>query len=185
MRERSIQLHFGRDNRARNSVKEDLGCCPAELALDTTLRLPGEMTSDSQDQIPIYPSSYSARLKDHFRSVLPTPTLLNNKPTHIHKDLSTCPFVFVQVDTVKKPLQPPYDGPYKVLKRTDILSLTIMEPRIPSTIWSSKDTIPSSPITTILSQRYFKPFSSSTCLTSTQTLLDPLRLKSHLHLSTG
>nr|CDS35272.1 gag pol polyprotein [Hymenolepis microstoma] len=34
-----------------------------------------------------------------------------------HKDLSTYPFVFVRVDTVKKPLQLAYDGAYKVLKR--------------------------------------------------------------------
>nr|CDS25374.1 gag pol polyprotein [Hymenolepis microstoma] len=90
----------------RNTVKEDLGCCPAELVLGTTIRLPGEMFANSQDQTLIDPSSYSPHLKEHFRSILPTPT-----------HLSTCPFVFVRVDTVKKPLQRPYDGPYKVLKR--------------------------------------------------------------------
>ncbi|VDN96356.1 unnamed protein product [Rodentolepis nana] len=36
---------------------------------------------------------------------------------NILKDLSTCPFVFVRVDSEKRPLQPPYEGPYKVLKR--------------------------------------------------------------------
>nr|CUU99968.1 hypothetical transcript [Hymenolepis microstoma] len=42
---------------------------------------------------------------------------LNSKSTYIHKDLSTSPSVFVRVDTVKKRLQPQYDGPYKVLQR--------------------------------------------------------------------
>nr|CDS28247.1 gag pol polyprotein [Hymenolepis microstoma] len=92
----------------RSTVKEDLGYCPAELVLDTTLRLPREMISDSQDRAPIDPSSYSVQLIDLFRSVLPAPTRLNN--TCIHKDLSTCPFVFVRVDTTT------YDRPYKVLK---------------------------------------------------------------------
>nr|CDS32283.1 gag pol polyprotein [Hymenolepis microstoma] len=77
----------------RSTVKEDLGCCLVELVLRTTLRLPG------------------------FRSVLQTPARSNDKPTQTLKDLSTCPFTFVRMDTVKKPLQPPYDGPYKVLKR--------------------------------------------------------------------
>nr|CDS33813.1 gag pol polyprotein [Hymenolepis microstoma] len=75
------------------------------------------MICDAQDRAPVDPSSYSARLREHFRSVLPTPPRRTSKPTYIHKDLSTSPFVFVRVDTVKKPLQPPYDGPYKVLQR--------------------------------------------------------------------
>ena len=46
----------------------------------------------------------------------PVPTLLNYRPSQIPKDLSTCPFVFVRVDSVRKPLQPPYDSPFKVLE---------------------------------------------------------------------
>nr|CUU98826.1 hypothetical transcript [Hymenolepis microstoma] len=77
----------------RSTVKEDLGCCPAELVLGTPLRLPGEMICESQ---------YRAS---------------DSKPTYIYKDLSTSPFVFVRADAVKKPLQSSYDGPYKVLQR--------------------------------------------------------------------
>ena len=33
--------------------------------------------------------------------------------------LSTCPYVFVRHNAVRKPLQVLYDGPYKVLKRSD------------------------------------------------------------------
>nr|CDS31407.1 gag pol polyprotein [Hymenolepis microstoma] len=79
----------------RSTVKEDLGCCPAELVFGTTIRLPGEMLAYSQDRTLTDPAS----------------------STHIPKDLSSCPFVFVRVDTVKRPLQPLYDGPYKVLQR--------------------------------------------------------------------
>ncbi|CAH8497046.1 unnamed protein product [Dicrocoelium dendriticum] len=32
----------------RNTIKEDIGCCPAELVFGTTLRLPGEMVLDSR-----------------------------------------------------------------------------------------------------------------------------------------
>nr|CDS35258.1 gag pol polyprotein [Hymenolepis microstoma] len=101
----------------RSTVKEDLGCCPAELILGTTIRLPGEMFAHSQDRILTDPSSYSTHLKEHFRSIHPAPTRSNDRPTHIHKDFSSCPFVFVRVETVKKHLQPPYDVPYKVFQR--------------------------------------------------------------------
>nr|CDS30148.1 gag pol polyprotein [Hymenolepis microstoma] len=41
----------------------------------------------------------------------------DSKPTYTHKDLYVSPFVLVRADAVKKPLQPPYDGPYKVFQR--------------------------------------------------------------------
>nr|CUU00350.1 hypothetical transcript [Hymenolepis microstoma] len=101
----------------RSTVKEDLGCCSAELVLGTPLRLPEETICESQYRVSVEPSSYAIRLKEHFRSVLPTPTCQDSKPTYIHKDLSISPFVSVRADAVKKPLQPPYGGSYKVLQR--------------------------------------------------------------------
>ena len=41
------------------------------------------------------------------------------KKSHVHNDLRTCLYVFMRNDTVKKPLQPPYDGPFQVLHRND------------------------------------------------------------------
>ncbi|VUZ52706.1 unnamed protein product [Hymenolepis diminuta] len=32
----------------RNTIKEDLGCCPTEFVFGATLRLPGEMILDSK-----------------------------------------------------------------------------------------------------------------------------------------
>ncbi|UYV68175.1 K02A2.6-like, partial [Cordylochernes scorpioides] len=37
----------------------------------------------------------------------------------VHKDLKTCSHVFIMTDRVKKPLEPPYEGPFPVLDRTD------------------------------------------------------------------
>lgn len=57
------------------------------------------------------------------RELRPTPTAHHNKAKiFISKDLSTCTHVFVCCDHVKKPLEPPYRGPYKIIDRlTDIL----------------------------------------------------------------
>ena len=41
------------------------------------------------------------------------------RKTYISKDLATSTHVFVRHDAVRKPLQPPYDGPYRVLKRAE------------------------------------------------------------------
>ena len=43
----------------------------------------------------------------------------SQRKTHMGADLSTSTFVFVRHDAIKRPLQPPYDGPYKVLQRTN------------------------------------------------------------------
>ena len=37
--------------------------------------------------------------------------------TYVSKELSTCTHVFVHNDAVRKPLQPPYEGPFRVIDR--------------------------------------------------------------------
>ena len=48
----------------------------------------------------------------------PTPGTSHDKPlVYFPKHLKQAPYVFIRVDKVKKPLESPYDGPYKVLER--------------------------------------------------------------------
>ena len=46
-----------------------------------------------------------------------TPTRAQQGATYVPKDLFESSFVFIRDDTVRKPLQQPYKGPFKVLKR--------------------------------------------------------------------
>ncbi|GIY86993.1 uncharacterized protein CEXT_700871 [Caerostris extrusa] len=48
-----------------------------------------------------------------------TPRQQAHRAVFISKDLSTCSHVFVGSDTIKKGLQPPYEGPFQVLSRSE------------------------------------------------------------------
>ena len=65
----------------------------------------------------------SLRLCDHSPETFqihPTiPTQTHSADSNLSPGLSTATHVFVQHDTVHKPCQPPYDGLYSVVKRTD------------------------------------------------------------------
>ena len=103
----------------RTAIKEDLQCTTAELVYGTKLRLPGEffspsVVSDSPDEI------FITRLKQYMSKLQPVPPR-THFPTHtpfVSRSLAASSHVFVRRDSVKKPLQSPYDGPFKVVSRT-------------------------------------------------------------------
>ena len=65
------------------------------------------------------PTSFLLRLRDTMRQLKAAP-VRSHTPRNIHiHDLSQCTHVFVRKDRVRHPLESPYDGPYKVLDRTD------------------------------------------------------------------
>lgn len=101
----------------RTAFKEDLGCTCAELVYGTMLRLPGEFFTDTH--MPIEHGPYVTQLKSTMQRLKAVPPRQpRRRKTHVSDDLSMCPYVFVRHDAVRKPLQPPYDGPYRVLKRS-------------------------------------------------------------------
>lgn len=105
----------------RATLRTDAGVSPAELTYGYNLRLPGDFFNTS---IPTTTSDYSYinKIREAIELNRPqTATTHHNskQPLFIHKDLQDCSHVFVRVDAIKKPLQPPYEGPYRVIKRTD------------------------------------------------------------------
>ena len=103
----------------RTTVKFDLGCCASELVYGTTIRLPGQFVAPSQTSSCADLSDYVDRLKQQMQDLRAQPPRVSQRQSQVHPDLSTCTHVFVRHDAVRKPLQPPYDGPFQILRRSD------------------------------------------------------------------
>jgi hypothetical protein len=101
----------------RSTVKADLGCSSAELVYGTTLKLPGDFVQprDSFDMTDT--SDLVQRLRRAIANFVFTPARHQTKDYYVPKDLLTSSHVLVRVDSVKKPLTPPYEGPFEVIKR--------------------------------------------------------------------
>ena len=105
--------------RIRSALKEDIDFTAAELVYGTTLRLPGEFFTTSKDD-GSDPATYVTCLKSTMRTLKAAPTRQTLRPNvHVSNTLSSSSHVFFRNDAVKKPLQQPYNGPYKVLKCSD------------------------------------------------------------------
>ena len=109
-----ILLHF------RTTLKPILGCSPAQLVYGTTLRIPGEFlhTSTTVTSAPVYVQELQLLMQ-----ALQPPSVDHHLSTasstgYVPSALQQASHVFVRHDAVRKPLQPPYDGPYAVLERT-------------------------------------------------------------------
>lgn len=101
----------------RSILKEDLGCTPAELLYGIPIRLPGELMEQKTHH-----QSAGSEFVDRLReSIARLPRILasthGSVRIYVPKELATCHYAFVRTDAVKHTLQPPYEGPYKIMKR--------------------------------------------------------------------
>ena len=100
-------------------LKEDLRCTTAELVYGTTLRLPGEFIDTKRTDTLPDSHAYLSRLRHTMQQLRPISTSHHTHRTpHVSKDLSSCTHVFIHHDALHKSLQPPYDGPFEVVKRS-------------------------------------------------------------------
>ncbi|GFS54592.1 uncharacterized protein TNIN_131241 [Trichonephila inaurata madagascariensis] len=95
----------------------DFEATPAELLYGESIRLPCDFFEDTLFQPQ---SEFVQTLKATIKDFKPVPFLYHNKQKpFIFKDLKDCSHVFIHTDSVRRSLQPPYHGPYKVIKRPD------------------------------------------------------------------
>nr|VZI04584.1 unnamed protein product [Spirometra erinaceieuropaei] len=106
-------VHFG----IRSALKPDLDCSAAELVFGATVRLPGEMISPTPKGAAEGPTNLLHRLRQFMRTLSPVPPRPSASPSYLKKDLATCSNVYLRCDRVCRPLEPPYDGPFRVISR--------------------------------------------------------------------
>nr|VZI10129.1 unnamed protein product [Spirometra erinaceieuropaei] len=101
----------------RSSLKPNLDCSAAELVLGATIRLPSQMISPTRRVAVENPTSLLHRLRQFMRTlspVLPRPSV---SESYLEKDLATCSHTYLRCDQVCRPLEPSYDGPFRVISR--------------------------------------------------------------------
>ncbi|BHF64509.1 hypothetical protein SprV_0200751400 [Sparganum proliferum] len=101
----------------RAELKSDLDCSAAELIFGSTLRLPGEMVTPTSRGAEETPENFVHRLRQFMRSLSPVPPRAPSTEPYVEKGLANCTHVFVQCDRVRKSLESPYEGPFRVLAR--------------------------------------------------------------------
>lgn len=120
----------------RSALKEDLECSSAELVYGEPLRLPGEFLIASPPNTTDNVNDFVTVLRAKMANLRPIPASRHTRPTSfIFKDLQDASHVLLRDDTVRRALQPPYTGPYKVISRTDkLLDIDMAGKRVTVTI---------------------------------------------------
>lgn len=103
----------------RAAPRTDNQVSASQLTFGRSTRLPADFFEENNN-IRNFDYNYVNQLRQAILSLKPTPTSHgNNRRIFVHPDLKTCEQVFIRCDATKKPLKPAYEGPYRVLKRTD------------------------------------------------------------------
>lgn len=100
----------------RTALKEDLQVSPAELVFGVTLRIPGDFFAVPERTIS--QTVYARELRQLFRALKPAPA--SNHSSHkpfVYPDLQSCTHVFCRLEKIRKPLDQPYTGPHRVIRR--------------------------------------------------------------------
>ncbi|BHF78866.1 hypothetical protein SprV_0602198300 [Sparganum proliferum] len=101
----------------RSSLRSDLHCSAAELVFGVTVRLPGQMISPTPRVAVEDPTNLLHRLRQFLRILSPVPPRPSVSESYLEKDLATCSHVYLRCDRVRRPLEQPYDGPFRVISR--------------------------------------------------------------------
>lgn len=106
----------------RASIREDSLSSPAEMVFGAPFRLPGIIFD--QGLVPDVGvgqgvDEFVESLRRNLASVLPLPVFFHSdKPGSVPKSLLSAKSVFLRVDAVRRPLEPPYEGPFQVIRRS-------------------------------------------------------------------
>lgn len=103
----------------RASLRDDTQISAAELVYGEVLRLPGDFFQPSTQDISEN-ESFLKELRQKISNLCAVPRReVRQGKIFVHAGLKDCTHVFVRDDKVKKPLTPPYFGPFKVIERSE------------------------------------------------------------------
>ncbi|KAK4311132.1 hypothetical protein Pmani_017334 [Petrolisthes manimaculis] len=103
----------------RAAVKEDLQCSPAELVYGESLRLPGEFCGDFVKDGVIGENEFLDTLRSTVSRFLAFPPRTpDNQRCFVPSALDSAEYVWVRQDGHRRPLQRPYNGPFKVISKS-------------------------------------------------------------------
>lgn len=110
----------------RTRIITDTDVSPAEMVYGSSLALPGELIIDTQQLSD--ESDWITLFRNKMNSTKPVVTgCHSSNKIYINNQLKTCQYVFLRYDAVKKPLQPPYTGPHKVVSRNGKIFKILVE----------------------------------------------------------
>ncbi len=102
----------------RAAPREDNGSTPAQEVFGTPLILPGQFLDSPEIPPKIFLEQFSKTLSTAEHSATRHNTAAHRPPPQLPDDLARAPTVFVRRDGHVLPLQPLYDGPYTVIRRS-------------------------------------------------------------------
>jgi len=101
----------------RTAPKEDLQTSSAELVYGGPLVVPGEFLSPQE---PTALPEFLQKLRQTMSNLHPVPTSHHGPiASQVPKAVATCEFVFIRKGMLMRTLQRPYEGPFRVIARTD------------------------------------------------------------------
>ncbi|CAB0037102.1 unnamed protein product [Trichogramma brassicae] len=100
----------------RTRIRSDIDCSAAEMVFGSTLRLPGEFISSEDEERDR--RVFTSEFRPFMQAIRPIfDTDHDTTKPFVHLKLASCSHVFVLAQPIKKALDPPYLGPYKVDNR--------------------------------------------------------------------
>lgn len=104
----------------RTTFSEELGASPAELLYGSSITLPGEFFNPSPPSLHHPTDGFLQTFRTAMQKLrAPPPSWHGRYPAQTLPGLYSATHVFVRCDAVRQPLQPPYNGPYRVITRSD------------------------------------------------------------------
>ena len=101
----------------RTAFKGDVEESVAKLVYGEPLPIPGEILAASPTTGVTL--EVITQFRRHFEQLRPVSAARHaSSAVFVHKDLADSTHIFLWQDAVRRPLDPPYSGPYKVLART-------------------------------------------------------------------